>query len=402
MDKPAAAPQSIGGEGMAYLKGVPLIDRDMLFGNPDKAAARVSPDGTQLSFLAPKDGVLNVYVGPIDDPSAAVPVTDDKQRGIRSYFWAYTNKHIIYRQDAGGDEDWHVYCVNLKDKKTTDLTPTKGISARIEAVSYRFPSEILVNINDRDQRFHDIYRINIESGKKELVQQNDAFTGFLTDEDFRVRFAMRYDPDGGEMILKPDGSGGWEDFLKIPQDDTMNTAPVGFDKTGDILYMLDSRERNTGALKTLNLKTGEEKILAENDLADLGGAMSHPTENTIEAVSFNYLRKQWQVLDKSIQKDLDYLATVADGDIEVTSRSLKDRIWIVAYLMDNGPVRYYVYDRDAGKATFLFTNRDELAKLPLVKMHPVEITARDGLKLVSYLTLPKNTDPDENGRPDQA
>ena len=250
-----------------------LIPRELLFGNPDKAAARISPDGKRLSYLAPVDGVLNVWVGPIDDPDAAKPVTKDKVRGIRSYFWAYTNKHILYTQDAEGDEDWHVYRVDLDTQETTDLTPLKKVRAEIEEVSYRFPNEILIGLNDRDPEFHDIYRMNLATGEKQLVQKNEEFAGFITDEDYRIRFASKLTPDGGNQIYKPTGKEGdaaWEEFLKIPADDMMTTSPVGFDKSGDVMYLMDSRGRDTGALVDLDLKTDEKELVAANPLCRRG------------------------------------------------------------------------------------------------------------------------------------
>ncbi len=381
---------------------VSLIPREVLFGNPDKAAARISPDGKQLAFLAPVDGVLNVWVGPLSDPSAAKPVTHDKKRGIRSYSWAYTNKHILYRQDADGDENWHVYKVDLEDGKTTDLTPYKEVAAQIEGVSYRFPEEILVGLNDRDPRFHDIHRLNLKTGEKSLVQENPGFSGFLTDEDYKVRFATRFDPDGSNVILQPDGK-EWKEFIRVPPEDTLTTSPIGFDKTGEVLYLIDSRGRDTGAMTTVDLATGNQKVIAQHDKADIGGALVHPTENTIRAVSFEYLRNDWQIIDPTVKEDFDFLREVADGEVVIASQSLDDKHWIVAYLKDDGPVNYYHYDRGGKdkKADFLFTNRKDLEGLPLTKMHPVEIKSRDGLTLVSYLTLPKNSDPDGDGKPSE-
>jgi dipeptidyl aminopeptidase/acylaminoacyl peptidase len=371
-----------------------LIPREVLFGNPDRAAARMSHDGKWLSWLAPVDGVLNIWVAPIDKLGEAKAVTKEKDRPISSYSWAYTNKHILYSQDVKGDENFHVYAVDLESGKINDLTPRdakQAVRAEIEEVSWKFPHEILIGLNDRDEQYHDIYRVNIETGDKKLVQKNDQFAGFITDEDYRIRFAEKFSPDGSALVLKPDGKGGWTDFLTIPQADTLTTGVRGFDKSGDILYFEDSRGRDTGALTTLNLKTGEQKVIASNDRADAGGVMSHPTENTIQAVSFDYDRLRWQFFDKEVEADFDHLKTVADGDLTIVSRTLDDRQWIVAFLMDNGPVRYYHYDRPTKKERFLFTNRDELAKWPLQKMHPVVIRARDGLELVSYLTLPPGT-----------
>ncbi len=156
----------------------PLIPREVLFGNPDKAMARMSHDAKRLAYLAPVDGVLNVWVGPIDDPSAAKPVTHEKSRPIGGYFWAYTDKHILYSQDDKGDENFHVYAVNLDTGETKDITPLDQqkaadpngekpkVRAEIEGVSWRSPEEIVIGLNDRDPEYHDLYLVNINTGAK--------------------------------------------------------------------------------------------------------------------------------------------------------------------------------------------------------------------------------------------
>ncbi len=380
---------------------VELIPRDILFGNPDRAAARISPDGQQLAYLAPVNDVLNVWVGPLDDPDAAKPVTDDKERGIRTYFWAFSNEHIVYLQDVGGDEDWHVYVVNLKTGDTKDLTPLEGVAAQIEGVSHKHPGEILIGLNDRNAQLHDLYRVDLETGARTLVVENEGFLGFIIDDDYDVRFAMRFSPDGSTQVVKADGEGGWEPYATIPQEDTLTTSPAGFDKSGETLYMLDSRGRDTAALVALDLKTGEQETIASSDKADVSGALAHPTEKTIQAVNFTYARREWQVFDDEVAADLEHLKSVADGELQVASKSLDDRHWIVAFVMDNGPVRYYHFDRESNETTFLFTNRQDLEGLPLAQMHPVLIEARDGLELVSYLTLPPGSDTDGDARPEE-
>ena len=330
-----------------------LIPREVLFGNPEKAAARMSPDGKWLSYLAPVDGVLNVWAGPIDDPAAAKPMTHEKDRPINSYQWAYTSHHILYEQDTKGDENFHVYAVDVVSGDIKDLSPRKPdqqVRAQIEEISFKFPHELLIGLNDRDPEFHDIYRIDILTGEKKLVEKNTEYAGFVTDDDFNIRFASKFAPDGSSLLLKPDGKGGWTDFLKIPEADTLTTGPRGFDKSGKVLYFSDSRGRDTEALFTLDLTTGEEKLVAENPKADVGGIMLHPTEMTLQAVSFDYERTHWQFFDPRVAEDFKHLQTVADGEVMIVSRTLDDSQWIVAFLMDDGPVRWYHYDRATKKS----------------------------------------------------
>ncbi len=388
-------------ENISQIDAAELIPREVLFGNPDKITVRLSPDGTRISYLASVDGVLNVWVGPADDPDSAKPVTNDTDRGIRIYFWAYTNKHILYLQDQAGDENWRVYSVNLETGQTTDLTPLEGVQARIQAVSQKFPEEILISLNDRDPTLHDIYRINITTGEKSLVMENEGFVGFTTDDEYNVRFAERLTPDGGNEISQATEDGGWEIFMDIAMEDLLTTGIVGFDKTGTILYIIDSRNRNTAAFFTMDLETGEQTLIAEDPHADTSNLMIHPTEKIVQAVAFTYERRHWQIIDESIADDLAYLKTVADGDVEVVSRTLDDEYWMVAYVLDDGPIQYYRYDRVEKSAEFLFTHRKALEGLSLAKMHPVVIKSRDGLDLVSYYTLPVGSDGDGDGRPDE-
>jgi dipeptidyl aminopeptidase/acylaminoacyl peptidase len=378
---------------------VPVIPRRVLFGNPDKAGPTLSDDGKQLAFRAAVDGVMNVWVAPSDTPEAARPVTKDTSRGIRQYFWAYTNAHIIYLQDRGGDENWRVYSVDLASGAMKDLTPFDKVAAQIQGVSNRFPDEILVALNNRSPEYHDLYRINIVTGARTLVQRNDSYAAFVTDDDFKVRFAMQFRPDGGMDLLRRSDAGTFEPFESIAAEDSLTTFPIGLDKTGQQLFLIDSRGRDTAALFKQDLTSGTKTLLAEDPRADAERVVTHPREKTVQAVAFNYDRVRWQPLDSDTGTDLKYLQSAAEGDISVLSRTQDDTRWIVAYVQDNGPVRYYLYDRPAQEAKFLFTNRSALESVKLARMHPREIKARDGLTLVSYLTLPLWTDPDGDGKP---
>ncbi|HYO24605.1 MAG TPA: S9 family peptidase [Lacipirellulaceae bacterium] len=386
-----------------------LIPRSVLFGNPQRASARISPNGKWISYLAPVDGILNVWVAPMGDLAAAKQVTDDKTRDIRSYSWAYNGDQILYTQDRGGDENWHVYATDVASLKTVDLTPLEGVHATIDSVSEKFPDEILVGLNDRDPQHHDLWRVNLRTGERKLVQHNPGLAAFMADDDYRVRFAMNYTPAGGMVLYSmPEGGApnptlaeaqAWKEFVTINPEDSMTTGPVGFNKDATVLYFQDSRDRDTGALFSIDLASGKKTLMAENPKADVGEIIAHPVEKTIQAVGFTYARREWTILDPAIKTDLDFLATVEDGELLITSRTLDDQHWTCAFLLDDGPVKFYHYDRGAKQANFLFASRDDLAGYPLVKMHDRVVTTRDGLSLVCYLSLPKAADPDNDGVP---
>ncbi|HJR81239.1 MAG TPA: S9 family peptidase [Anaerolineales bacterium] len=379
---------------------VPLIPRKLLFGNPDRTQARISPDGTKLSYLAPVNGVLNVWVGPVENPDAAKPVTNDTNRGIRFYIWAYTSKHILYIQDKGGDENWRIYGVNLETGAVTDYTPIEKVNARIESLSPRTPDKVVIALNDRDEQYHDLHILDLKTGERTLLIQNDeGFLAYTVDDEFQVRMGSRMTPDGGMDIVTFKEDNTWELFSHVSMEDMLTTQVFRFEASGRYLYLSDSRERNTSALVQYDTQADQFKLLAEDPRADLSGVMVHPTERHVQAVSFTYERRHWQVLDSAIQADLDFLASLERGEVDVFSRTLDDQHWMVAYSIDNGPLRYYHYDRAARKATYLFSLCKDLEDKPLARLQPVIIQSRDGLDLVSYLTLPMGSESNGTGRP---
>ncbi|WP_339052463.1 S9 family peptidase [Candidatus Lariskella endosymbiont of Epinotia ramella] len=374
-----------------------LIPRTVLFGNPDKTAARISPNGKYIGYIAPKDGVLNVYVADADNIKNAKCITNDKVRGIRSYFFAYDNKHVMYMQDEAGDENWAVYSVNIETLEEKRLTAS-GVRAMIHKVSQKFEDEILVQMNSRDPRWHDVYRLNIKSGETKLVYENNEFVDLISDDDLNLRFAVKQKQSGDVYVYKFDKELKAEEFYVIPQEDYYTTGIIGFNKANDKIYTIDSRDRDTGALFEVDIESKSGKLIYSNDKVDVSGLTLHPTEKNIWIVNYNYLRDEIVVIDDAIKEDIKYLKSIIKGDMEIISMSLDGKHWIVADSQDNGPVMYYKYNRaekGAGFAEFLFANRDDLNKYKLVHMHPVVIKSRDGLDLISYLSLPSGSQKDD-------
>ena len=372
----------------------PLIPRDVLFGNPDKVSPQMSPDGARLAYLAPDEGVLNVWlrtVGKHDDRC----ITQDRKRGIRRYFWADNNTHILYIQDKDGDENWHVYAVDIKTMDTRDLTPLEGVQARVLAVDPKFPNEILVGINDRDPQLHDVYRISLTDGTRALEAENtEGFAGWMADHHFKIRAAVKSDMKGGFALkVRDNPESAWRTLTSWGVEDSLTSHPISFTPDGRGLYILNSAGSNTTQLRTLDLAAGREKVLASDDVYDISNVMVHPTEYTAQAVAFNKERVDWKVLDPSIKADFAAIRKIHPGDFGVINRDHADRTWLVAFTTDDGPVSYYAYDRKTKKADFLFTNRKALENLTLAKIKPISFQARDGLTIHGYLTTPPGITP---------
>ncbi|MGH9009837.1 MAG: TolB family protein, partial [Acidimicrobiia bacterium] len=186
---------------MSYA-AVPLVPREVLFGNPEKVQPRISPDGKRLAYIAPVNGVLNVWVGEVGAPEDTFkPVTNDTDRGIRAFFWGQDNARILYVQDAGGDENWRLYDTELATGTTRDLTPFEGVQAQLIAEEKKFPTELLVGLNKENPQLHDVYHLDVETGELEMILKNPGVVGFVADAEMRVRAGLQPGPDGGMNLV---------------------------------------------------------------------------------------------------------------------------------------------------------------------------------------------------------
>ena len=397
-DAPAPASLRTAADRIA---DVPLIERDALFGNPERTNVQVSPDGASISWIAPVDGVLNVWVAPAGDLSKARAVTRDTTRGIRNYFWSYRPGTLLYLRDTGGDEDFHLWAVDVASGQARDLTPFAKTTAQVAGLSPERAGEVLVGMNDRDAKWHDLYRVDLATGRRTLVEKNDdQIGGYLADAGFAVRYATRSRADGGTDVLQPDGKGGWRVFTEVPFEDSLTTQPTQLSADGRTLYMVDSRNRNTAALFAIDTTTGRPSLVLEDARVDLADFLVHPRTNRVQAASVDYLREEVVAIDPAIRTDLERLRTLGPGLAWPTSRTLDDSTWIVNYWASDKPGTFYRYDRASGALTRLFDARPALAAAPLVRTWPHEIRSRDGKTLVSYLTLPRSADADGDGRPE--
>lgn len=373
----------------------PLIPRSVLFGNPDHASPTISPDGTLLGYLAPEDGVLNVWVGPADGSAPAVAVTHDRDRGIRLYAFCHDDRHLVYLQDTGGDESWRVYTLDLSTHETRLVTPDSGVQARILGHNRWNPTTILLGLNNRDPQLHDVHRLDLGSGEVSLVAENPGFVDWLIDSDLTLRGGITMDAEGGVTVhLGRDGQ--YEPWLQVPPDDAAMTDVFGFTRTG-ALVLRSSIGGNAARLERHDLATGEVSVLIDDGEYDVAGVWQDPQTLEVQAVEIDRERQDVVLLpagrEAGLDADLEVLQDIArreygEADLGVGRRERSDRWWVVSFSPSDGPIHFWVYDRQTRTGRHLFPHRAELVGVPLAPMEPIRFTARDGLVVHGYVTFP--------------
>ncbi|TKB46602.1 S9 family peptidase [Thalassotalea mangrovi] len=378
-----------------------LIDRKVLFGNPSRFQGRISPDGEMMSFRAPLNGVMNVFVGKRGDFDSVKPITNDTGRGIPVHFWSLDGKYVMYTQDKDGDENWHLYAVNLQSGEIKNLTPYPNTRAEIIAQSQARPGVAVVGLNDRDPKWHDAYLVDLASGKRTLLADATGLGAIIVDNNLDVRLGMKSLPDGSYQILQREGA-GWHEIFKIPFSDTLTTYILGFDGENKGIYMLDSRDRNTAALVHLDLESKEKTVIVSDDDVDVGSVVFDPKSHQPIAYALNKIRPIYFAIDEQMQDTISKLNQQLSGGSQLLAQTLDNRYWTVyTDESDESPV-YKVFDTQSGELTDMFVTNPDLEGLPLVKMHGTVIKSRDNMDLVSYYTLPLEADPDQDGKADKA
>jgi dipeptidyl aminopeptidase/acylaminoacyl peptidase len=381
---------------------VPLIERAKLFGNPARSQARISPDGKWLSWRAPRDGVLNIWIAPASDPAKARPLTAETARPIPLHYWAPDASMILYINDKGGDENYALYGVDVRTGAQKALTPFEKTRVEIVGISRQVKDRILIGVNNRDPRWHDVYSLDLKSGGLTLVMKNDGYAGYVADEQLVIRLASKATDDGGQSYFRvTDGKVDPTPVATIGLEDALTTAASGFTVDGRTLYWLDSRGRDTAALIAQDVASGRTTIVAHDPKADISGVLTDPRTGRVQAYQADYLRSEWTAVDPAVAGDLARLKRELKGDFQITSRTDADDKWTVYVDPVTASAAAYVYDRKRETLSKLFTVYPDLEGAPLQPMHPRAIPARDGLTMVSYLTLPPGSDADGDGKPDR-
>jgi dipeptidyl aminopeptidase/acylaminoacyl peptidase len=370
--------------------GVPLISRELLFGNPERTRPQLSPDGMQLAWLAPDEkNVLQVWVKTLGKEDGAI-VTNDKKRGIRQYWWTPDSKGVLYLQDSDGDENFHAWFLELATRNLRDLTPFQGVRASFVASGHgKLAKEALVTLNVRDRKLFDVYRLSLDTGALVFDTENPGdVQDWVADAQLQVRGAVATTKEGGtEVRVRDTVKSPWKSFITVGLEETLDV--VDFTEDGKALIIQSSINSDTARLIEKNLKSGAERALAGSDTSDVLNLIGYPVRHGVRAAAFDVGgRAAWTPTEPSMKSELEALKTAFTGDWSVISMDDADAKWLIAETRDLGPTRFFTWDRKAKKAELLFSSQPKLEGLPLATMTPVSITARDGLVLPSYLSLP--------------
>ena len=371
-----------------------LIPRQVLFGNPERISPRISPNGTSLAWIAPHEGVLNVWLAPVGADGvhwdAAQVVTNDTDRGIRVFRWAHDGYHLLYLQDSGGDENWRLYDVDLRTMQYRDLTPFEGVQAQILATEKKHPSEVLVGLNRDNPALHDVYRLDLITGDLVKEVENPGFAGWVADTELVIRAGVELNPHNGAMVVhvRDGNSDAWRVVLSVPFEDTLTSAPMAISADGASMLALSSAGADTGRLVRIDLATGAQEVLAEDPDADVSGVRVHPDTREPQIVTWVKERMEYRVLDPSVEADVAAVRALHPGDPDIVAEDDSDTVWLIGFTNDAGPVPYFLYDRQRREGRFLFDHQPELSRYELAPMEPFSYTARDGLTIHGYVTFP--------------
>ena len=378
----------------------PLIDRELLFGNPEIAGAELSPDGKYIAFLKPWKETRNIWIKKTSEPfTSARLLTSETKRPISAYSWTRDGRYILYVQDNDGDENFNLYAVDpsapaapgADAPPSRDLTGLKGVVVQIYSVPKNDPDTAYIGINDHDKAWHDLYKLKISTGEKTLIRRNtEKIAGWIFDLDGQLRLAEHVADNGDQELLRVDPNG----FTKIYSCNVFEACGTHrFHKDGKQVYF----ETNKGSpdlseLVLLDASTGKTSPVEADPLkrVDFGAAVF--SEATDELAQTNYVddKTRRYFKDKSFETDYKWLSQKFPGkETGVSSRTRDENLWLITVASDTEPGEVYLFDRKAKTVALQYKTRENLPRTSLAGMTVIHYKSSDGLEIPAYLTLPK-------------
>jgi len=381
--RPASAPAS-----------APLIPIEELYGSPVAALPQVSPDGRWLAYLALRGGNLDLAIRPLVDGApagAARFATGEADPPVDDFVWSGDSRSILYLQDAGGDEGYHLLQaeVGRAGGRVRDLTPFPGVEVRWIGLPALEPGVAVIAMNRRDPALLDAYRVDLASGALSLADVNPgSFAGYLADARGRVLVATSVDPRGRPRLHhRSTEASPWRVVAIYPGGEEL--TPLAFSDRPGRIYVRTDHHADRQRLALFDLATGSLEPVAADPAGrvDLDGAIFDLAAGRVVASRFVEDATRWVSRDPGFQA---LLARAPGGgrNLQVLSRSRDGRLWTVATSAPTAPVAYHLVEPSRGRVIPLFRSRPWLDRRRLFDSRPIRLRARDRVELSGYLTLP--------------
>jgi dipeptidyl aminopeptidase/acylaminoacyl peptidase len=383
----------------------PLIDRELIFGNPEIVNAELSPDGKYLAFQKPWHDTRNIYVKGVDEPfNAARLLTTETKRPVPGYFWTRNSEYILYVKDNDGDENFNIYAVDPAAKPAAgaeappsrDLTGLKGVRVAIYDVPKSDPDVIYIGLNDRDKAWHDLYKLKLSTGEKTLLRKNtERIAAWTFDLQGNLRMASRSAENGDTEILRVDA----DKFTKVYACNVFEQCDIiRFHKDGKRAYLVTNKggDLDLTALELFDPESGKAELVESDPLKRVDFGVAVFSEATDELTNTNYeddrVRRYFR--NKGSEADFKWLGDKLPGkDVRRISVTNDENLWLIVANSDTEPGETYLFDRKSHNLTLQFKVRENLPRGSLAEMKPVSYKSSDGLLIPAYLTLPKGIPP---------
>lgn len=373
-------------------EAAPLIPLKDFFRNPVAAGYQVSPGGDYISWMAPWENRLNVFVQPVDG-GKALRLTSATKRNVAGYFWAAKDQ-IVYLQDDGGDENFHLFAVNADGSGKKDLTPFPGVRVGVVDDLRDDEDHILIGMNKRDARVFDVYRLNTRTGEMRMEAENPgSVSSWITDHDGRVRAAVQTDGVNSELLYRATEK---EPFRKtLVTDFRESVDPIFFTFDNKELYASSNLGRDKAAIVRLDPETGRElEVVFEHPEVDVGHLLGSEKRKVITAATFTRDKREYHFFDDWRRKLQENLEKKLPGmEVSLVSSDRDETRFIVRSQSDRTRGASWFYDAKTDELRKLADVSPWLDEKQMAPMKPVRITARDGLVLPAYLTLPPGVEP---------
>lgn len=366
------------------------------FAKPASSTFRLSPNGTYMSYREKDENLKNhVYVKNIETGEVTRVITEGEEL-IRSYRWANENR-LTYTKDKGGNENYHLFAVDIDGSNEKELTPYDEIRVNILASLKEDKDHMIIGMNKNNPQVFDPYKINIVTGEIEQLYENTDLTapimGYKFDKDGKLRSFTRLRGGINTELYYAVESGDYKLIKTAKWDDTFNILNFNYasDNPHDA-YVLSNLDTDKAEIYLYDLAKNEviEKLFSNEDYDVSSVSISRKRNWELDYFSYegekNHIipvSDHYKKLHKRLEKEF------SNYDFYLFNKTDDESLYLIYVTSDRLYGKYYSYDVAKDKVKLLFDMMPQLKEKDMAEMRPITFKSRDGIQLHGYITLPK-------------